>query len=127
VRLVDLAAIRGRIDEGEEGAAADIARAHEIVAEEVLRWVGRRRADELAPLLKALRSRGDEVVRAELDRFGGRLAALTPDEREAVLGLARGIVAKLLHDPIARLKDRPEGPGGPHAKLLADLFDLRAE
>jgi glutamyl-tRNA reductase len=127
VRLVDVAAIRSRIDESEDGAAADIARAHEIVAEELLRWVGRRRADELAPLVKALRSRGDEVVGAELERFGGRLAELTPDEREAVLGVARGIVAKLLHDPIARLKERPEGPGGPHAKLLADLFELRPE
>ena len=127
VRLFDVAAIRDRIDERNEGAATDIARAHEIVGEEVVRWVGRRRADELAPLLKALRSRGDEVASAELERFGGRLADLTPDEREAVLGVARGIVAKLLHDPIARLKERPEGLGGPHAKLLADLFDLHRD
>jgi glutamyl-tRNA reductase len=124
VRLIDITSLRRRIDEREEGPAADIARAHEIVAEEVLRWVGRRRADELAPLLKALRARGDDVMRAELERFSSRLADLTPGEREAVESLARGIVAKLLHDPIVSLKERSEGTRSSHAKLLAELLGL---
>jgi glutamyl-tRNA reductase len=127
VRLIDIDDLRGQIDERDEATAADIARAHEIVAEEVLRWVARRRADELAPLLKALRSRGDDVMRAEVHRYASRLAGLTPDERDAVRSLARGIVAKLLHDPIATLKDRSEGPHGPHAKLLAELLGLDPE
>jgi glutamyl-tRNA reductase len=127
VRLIDIVDLRGQIDERDEATAADIARAHEIVAEEVLRWVARRRADELAPLLKALRSRGDDVMRAEVHRYASRLAGLTPDERDAVRSLARGIVAKLLHDPIATLKDRSEGPHGPHAKLLAELLGLDPE
>jgi glutamyl-tRNA reductase len=93
----------------------------------VLRWVARRRADELAPLLKALRSRGDDVMRAEVQRYASRLADLTPDERDAVRSLARGIVAKLLHDPITTLKERSEGPHGPHAKLLAELLGLDPE
>jgi glutamyl-tRNA reductase len=127
VRLIDIVALRGQIDERDEATAADIARAHEIVAEEVLRWVARRRADELAPLLKALRSRGDDVMRAEVQRYASRLADLTPDERDAVRSLARGIVAKLLHDPITTLKERSEGPHGPHAKLLAELLGLDPE
>jgi glutamyl-tRNA reductase len=127
VRLIDIVALRGQIDERDEATAADIARAHEIVAEEVLRWVARRRADELAPLLKALRSRGDDVMQAEVQRYASRLADLTPDERDAVRSLARGIVAKLLHDPIATLKERSEGPLGPHAKLMAELLGLDPE
>jgi glutamyl-tRNA reductase len=127
VRLIDIAALRGQIDERDEATAADIAHAHDIVAEEVLRWVARRRADELAPLLKALRSRGDDVMRAEVQRYASRLADLTPDERDAVRSMARGIVAKLLHDPIATLKDRSEGPHGQHAKLLAELLGLDPE
>jgi glutamyl-tRNA reductase len=127
VRLIDIFTLRSGIDERDERTAADIARAHEIVAEEVLRWVARRRADELAPLLKALRARGDDVISAELERFSSRLAELTPGERDAVAALAAGIAAKLLHDPIAALKERSEGPRGPHAKLLAELLRLDPE
>ena len=83
----------------------------------------RRRGDELAPLIRALRKRGDAVVRAELDRWAARLASLEPEEREAVESLARGVAAKLLHDPIVGVKERSD-PDRAHAKLLADLFGL---
>ncbi|MGH2996885.1 MAG: glutamyl-tRNA reductase, partial [Gaiellaceae bacterium] len=80
---------------------------------------------ELAPLIRAIRRRGDAVLRGELERHAGRLADLSPDERAAVEALARGIVAKLLHDPIVALKERSEpGSGRTHAKLLAELLGL---
>jgi glutamyl-tRNA reductase len=61
----------------------------------------------------------------ELERYAGRLSELTPDERAAVEALARGIVAKLLHDPIVALKERSEpGAGRSHAVLLAELLGL---
>ena len=104
---------------------AAIARAREIVSEEVRRFVVRRRGDELAPLIRALRRRGDAVLQGELERQARRLHDLTPDERAAVEALARGIVAKLLHDPIVALKERSEpGSGRTHAKLLAELLGL---
>jgi glutamyl-tRNA reductase len=68
------------------------------------------------------------VMRAELDRQASRLADLTPDEREAVAALARGIVAKLLHDPIVELKERSEpGTDGVHARVLAELLGIDPE
>ena len=125
VQLVDIAAIRDRVATHAEETADDIARAHEIVGEEVRRWVVRRRSDALAPLIRALRRRGDEAVRGELDRHASRLAELTPDEREAVEAIARGIAAKLLHNPIVQLKERSEpGTDEVHAAFLADLFGL---
>jgi glutamyl-tRNA reductase len=128
VRLIDIVNLRERIGDHDPRTAADIARAHELVAEEVRRWVVRRRGDEMAPLIRALRGRADEVVRAELERFATRLASLTPDERDAVEALARGIAAKLLHDPIVELKERSEpGAAKAHAKLLADLLGVEPE
>ena len=86
----------------------------------------RRRGDELAPLIRAVRRRGDRVVAGELERYASRLGELTPDERAAVEALARGIVAKLLHDPIVELKERSEpGTEGLHAKVLAELLGHR--
>jgi glutamyl-tRNA reductase len=125
VRVIDIVSLRERADEHAPEMAAEIASAHTIVAEELRRWELRRRGDELAPLIRALNARGDDVVRAELERFGGRLADLTPDEREAVTSLARGIAAKLLHDPIVELKERSEpGTDRAHARVLAELLGV---
>jgi glutamyl-tRNA reductase len=122
VTLLDVDALRDRGSAGEQEA---IAVAREIVAQEVRRFVVRRRGDELAPMIREIRRRGDAVLQRELERYGGRLADLTPDERAAVEALARGIVAKLLHDPIVALKERSEpGSGRTHAKVLAELLGL---
>ncbi|MGI8512222.1 MAG: glutamyl-tRNA reductase [Solirubrobacteraceae bacterium] len=125
VRLVDIVTLRDHLAEIDDETAGTIARAHEIVAEEVRRFVIRGRSDALAPIIRALRLRGDEVLRSELERHAARLDELTPDERAAVEQLARGIVAKLLHDPIVALKERSEpGTEGAHARLLADLLGI---
>jgi glutamyl-tRNA reductase len=121
VTLIDVEALRDRA--AGETAAVEAARA--IVDHEVRRFGARRRGDELAPLIRAIRRRGDAILEGELARFAPRLAALTPDERAAVEALARGIVAKLLHDPIVALKERSEpGSGRAHATLLAELIGL---
>jgi glutamyl-tRNA reductase len=125
-RVIDAVALRERIADSEDGdAASDIAHAGAIVAEEVRRWVVRRRGDELSPVIRALRRRGDDVVRGEIARFASRLSALTPDEREAVEAIARGVAAKLLHDPIVELKERSEpGTDRAHARVLAELLGV---
>ena len=125
VTLFDITSLRRQLSEHDEETGGEIARAHEIVAEEVRRFVIRGRSDALAPIITALRARGDDVLRSELARYASRLDELTPDERAAVEQLARGIVAKLLHDPIVALKERSEpGTEGAHARLLADLLGI---
>ena len=125
ITLVDIDDLRETLAVRAAQAAEDIERAHAIVAEEIRRFALRRRAERLAPLIGALRDRGDAVAAAELERFRSDLAALTRDEREAVEALARGIVAKLLHDPIVRLKElSTPGSQDAHARTLAELFGL---
>jgi glutamyl-tRNA reductase len=122
VTLFDVGALRDRGSAEEDEA---VERAREIVAEEVRRFVVRRRGDELSPVIRAIRRRGDAVLESEVARHASRLADLTPDEIVAVEALARGIVAKLLHDPIVALKERSEpGSERTHAALLVDLLGL---
>ena len=119
VRLIDILSIRERLMSRGDKTVGDIVHAHEIVAEEVRRWTVRRRSDALAPLIRAVQRRGDDIVRMELARHAKRLIGLTPDERAAVEALARGIAAKLLHDPIVGLKELSEpGTDDAHARLL---------
>lgn len=125
VRVFDVAAIRERLSLGDAGAEEEVARGHEIVGEEARRWEVRRRGDQLAPVIRALRRHGDDVVRRELERWSSRLADLTDAEREAVEAIARGVAAKLLHDPIVGLKERSDpGSERAHAQLLAELLGL---
>ena len=125
VTLVDIDGLRQSVNVRAAETAADIERAHEIVADEVRRFTLRRRAERLGPLFRALQDRGDRTVDAELERFRAELAALSPDEREAVAAFGRGIVAKLLHDPIVRLKETPgAATQDEYARMLAELFGL---
>jgi glutamyl-tRNA reductase len=127
VTLVDIETLRAEISV-EEAAVQSIEKARDIVAQEVRRTVVRRRADALAPLITAIRKRGDEVARSEIERNSSKLAGLTPQERDAVEALARGIVNKLLHDPLVELKERSEpGTDGLYAKALTELLGLDPE
>jgi glutamyl-tRNA reductase len=122
VTLIDVEALRGHASPGDEDA---VIAARAIVAQEVGRFVVRRRGDELAPLIRAIRRRGDAILAGELERYAPRLSALTDDERAAVEMLARSIVAKLLHDPIVALKERSDPSSGRvQATLLAELLGL---
>jgi len=125
VHLVDIEGLKETFSDRASDAAEDIARAGEIVEAEVHRFQVRRRSDRFAPLIQALRRRGEAVAAAELERYRSDLAKLTPDEREAVESVTRGIVAKLLHDPIVRLKElAAPGTGHVYETLLAELFDI---
>jgi glutamyl-tRNA reductase len=76
-------------------------------------------------LIQALRERGERIQAAELARTMPKLAGLSEREREAVEALARGIVAKLLHDPMVKLKELSgPGAGDSLARAVAELFGL---
>ena len=104
----------------------DIARAHEIVAEEVRRWVVRRRSRRARPVDPS--ASGHAATRPcgrSSPATPAGCATSPPSERHAVEALARGVAAKLLHDPIVELKERSEpGADDLHAKLLIELLRL---
>jgi glutamyl-tRNA reductase len=90
-----------------EGAAhlcEEVAAAKGIVEDEVRRFAVRKRSERLAPLIRALRERGEAVRAAELSRFRLQLLALA-GRVGGPRGPRPGIVAKLHRDPIVRLKE----------------------
>jgi len=104
-------------------ATAEVDKVRAIVQEEVRRLTSWRRAARLAPLIQALRDRGAQVREGELARLKPLLARLPERERREVEALTMRIVAKLLHDPIVRVKETSSGGGGDQlARALAELF-----
>ena len=113
------------VDRQMEGRTRMVGNVEAIVEDEVGRYQTITSARQVAPLVSDLRSRGDEIARAELGRFSAKLADLEPGEREAVEAMAKGIVNKLLHEPTVRLKDAAGHARGDRlAESLRDLFDL---
>jgi glutamyl-tRNA reductase len=125
VTLLDLDDLKGFAQRSTERRRAEIGRARDILGAELERYREDRRARLVAPVVTALRRRGDEIRAAEIDRFRARLGELDADALEAVEALTQGIVNKLLHEPTVRVKEQA---GTDRGDLLADsltaLFDL---
>jgi glutamyl-tRNA reductase len=123
VMLADLDDLKGALADRSARLDAEVEQVRAIVREEVGRFAAWRRSARLAPLIQALRERGERIAAAELARAAPRLAGMDDREREAIEALALGIVAKLLHDPFVRLKDG-SGHGDALARAAAELFGV---
>jgi glutamyl-tRNA reductase len=113
------------VRENREERRRESARAERIVEEEVERTMRRLASRELAPTIVALEQRLEDIRRAEIERHRGRLAELTPDQRETMEALTRGILSKILHGPITEMKSRAGGPEhGALVKLVRRMFGV---
>jgi glutamyl-tRNA reductase len=125
VTVLDLDVLRDWADRGRSHRLGEVDNVRTIVRDEVDRFEAEATALQAAPLVAAMRDRADSIRLAELARYASRLGALDDAQRDAVEGLTRSIVAKLLHDPSVRLKQQAGTPQGErNAAAVADLFDL---
>ncbi len=105
----------------------EAARAERIVEDEARAFTAWQRSLDVVPAIASLRRRAQEIRDAELARASGKLAGLSPRERDAVESLTSQIVNKLLHAPTVRLKEAAAGAEGPvYAETVRRLFDLEA-
>lgn len=108
---VNLASRRTRLPEAERLVAGEVGPTIALLEER----------DATAPTIAALVGRAEALRRAELERSLGRLG-LDEEEREAVDRLTRSLVRKLLHAPIAHLKEAADDPTA--ALQLREVFAL---
>ncbi|HEX8862402.1 MAG TPA: glutamyl-tRNA reductase [Actinomycetes bacterium] len=125
VVLADLDALRAVLETEDDGPRREVERVRELIAEETAGFMSGQRSARLAPTIRALRARAEQVRQQELARAGVRLAGLDPAQREAVDQVTRGLVNKLLHDPIVRGKALAGGANGEmYAGILRQLYAL---
>jgi glutamyl-tRNA reductase len=125
VTLLDLDDLRDWAAKGIELRNHEAELVRVIVGEEVERFGIETTARQAAPLVSMLHERAEQIRTAELERFGAKLAVLSPEQRAVVEALSKGIVAKLLHQPSVRLKDDAGTPKGErNAAAVRDMFDL---
>ena len=99
--------------------------AEEIIQMEVQKTLKRLASRDVVPTIIALEDRLNRIRASEMERYQGRLGSLTPEQRQAVDALTRGIMNKILHGPITELKS---GAGEPEnvalVRLIHKIFGL---
>ena len=112
-------------DQPDAASAQEIEDARELVRDEVVHFLGLRRAAQVAPTVVALRSMASDVVAGELRRLEARLPQLDDHEREQIQRSMRRIVDKLLHAPTVRVQELSSEPDSvDYAAALRVLFAL---
>ena len=86
-------------------------RAERIVYEEREQFEGWMVALQAVPTIRDLRDRAESIRSGEIDRFAGRLR-LDDGQHETLEQLTRSIVNKLMHSPIAQLRDETDREAG---------------
>jgi glutamyl-tRNA reductase len=107
---------------GERSREAE--KAETIVIEEVesfYRWLGHL---EVVPTIVALRDKVEGIRRGELQKTLNQLKDLGPRERELMEAMTTAIVNKILHTPIARLKQHDRRTETFYIDATRRLFDL---
>ncbi|HZQ79204.1 MAG TPA: glutamyl-tRNA reductase [Acidimicrobiia bacterium] len=128
VTLLDMDDLKAFAESSMDRRRREVARVRRIISAELERLRAGRTAREVAPLVSALRSRGEDIRLAELERFRSKLDAVDPRTAETIEALTRGIVAKLLHEPTVRVKEAAgSGRGELYADALSALFGLDPE
>jgi glutamyl-tRNA reductase len=124
VTLVDIASMRDALV-GRTGTG--VAAAEAMVDDEVAAFLGRLRGLAIAPTVAALRTRGDELVAAELAALRRRRPDLSCEQSADVARTVHRIAQRLLHQPTVRMRQLAAGPGGDrYAALVRELFDVDA-
>jgi glutamyl-tRNA reductase len=124
VVLADLDAIRAVL-ETDEGPRREVERVRALIAQETTAYLSGQREARLVPTIRALRARAEQVRQQELAKASTRLAGLDERQRAAVEALTRGLVNKLLHDPMVRGKTLAARPDGDlYVAALRQLYGL---
>jgi glutamyl-tRNA reductase len=124
VYLYDLDDLVGVAEANAEQRRREQLRAEAIVLEEQQRFDAWLAALQAVPTIRDLRARAERIRTAELERALGRLG-LDPAQREGVEQLSRALVNKLLHAPVARLREAAERDEAlAHLEAARALFGL---
>jgi glutamyl-tRNA reductase len=78
--------------------------AEAIVQAEVERFANGQQTLSAVPAIVSLQQSMEELRQAELKRMQGKLQSLSTEQRNAVEALTRGLISKVLHQPLQAMK-----------------------
>jgi glutamyl-tRNA reductase len=129
VRIADIDALKGLIEENIERRREAIPDVEEIIAEHVEHFRQWYQSRVAIPVVASLVHKAEAIRESEIERLFARCPELTERERMLITGASLTIISKLLHGVVTKLReratsDRTEALSLAH--LLDELFDLEA-
>jgi glutamyl-tRNA reductase len=125
VFLYNIDDLQATVRENLARRASEVARADEIVNEEVDKFGAWFRSRAAIPTVVALRERFEAIRRAELERLDFKLSSLTPEARARVDEITHLLIEKLLLTPTEQLKSLSDADTvGAYSEALTRLFGL---
>ncbi|HEX9997636.1 MAG TPA: glutamyl-tRNA reductase [Abditibacterium sp.] len=120
VFLFDIDDLQNVVEEGRKSRASEIVRVEAIIGEEMVAWNRYLKAADAQPVMAALAKRAALIRDNELESALSKLEHLDPRDRATVEALARSIAGKMVHAPLAHLRQGGAGD----APALGRAFGL---
>ncbi len=105
VYLYNIDHLQDIVDENIQNRRREALKAEEIVAEEVAHYLNWLKELEAVPTIVSLRTKAESIVRMEMVKADYWMSKLENSDREKVEALVNGIVNKILHAPVAVMKE----------------------
>ncbi len=101
--------------------------AEAIVQAEVDRFATGQQTRGAVPAIVSLQQSMEELRQGELRRMQGKLQGLTPEQRAAVDALTRGLINKVMHQPLKTLKSAARDGDAAVLDAVRQIFGLAPE
>ena len=122
--LYDIDDLQQVIDANLKERMSEAMRAEEIVDREVEAFCTKMQAREVVPTIVQLKDTLEKLRRDEIERNRRQLKDLSPEQ--AVDQITQALVNKILHHPIAHLKQMAHDPQGPDvAEMIRKIFNIK--
>jgi len=110
------------VEKGKAARRAASVEAEALVSSEADAFSERMAQQMVNAAIGDIARQAENARRLELERSARLLASLDPDQREAVDALTRALVKKLLHRPMAAMRDAAKSPDDRDLALLLSVF-----
>lgn len=105
VYLYNIDNLQNIVDENIKNRRREALKAEKIVEEEVTLYSNWLKELEAVPTIISLRTKAEGIVRAEMEKAQGWMNSIENGDKEKIEALVKGIVNKILHAPVAVMKE----------------------
>jgi glutamyl-tRNA reductase len=124
--LYDIDDLQQVVDENLKDRMSEAVRAETIVDTEVQAFCARLQSREIVPTIIGLQDAMEKVRRDEIERYRKDLGSLTDGQHAALQRITQSMIKKILHSPIAELKDLTRHPDGQEqVALIRKIFNVK--
>ena len=121
VHLYDIDDLQAAAEANMEARLREVGAVERIVDAEVARFQAWSESQRVEPTIATLRRSAETTRRAELERTLARLPNLSDADRTRIEAMTEALVNRLLHEPVARLREQGNER---HVEALRELFGL---